>query len=247
MAWSTIDQNNWLVQNGYLPSTTIFDANGIPVLPNQQYYVAYYGNFGASGGAFSQIALNPNYDPNWSVHKQTPTPPSVQYQFTFDTIGQVIIRTIGHCRVPLRIIWAAGVTESGQIVTSTTVSFAAALCAPFDPDEQGSIEAIFMGGVAVFDNSGGGFIAPDGMDPTTADLLKTCLENVTFYPGNETQTADSLIQADRGALTPGFRGLRYVVFPNWPTAVSATDLSVQYNRSNPTYTAAAVEFAAGSS
>src|SRR5882762_577561 len=64
-----------------------------------------------------------------------PAPPPPQFQFTFDTIGQIIVRSIGNCRLPIKPIWAQGVIESGDTSIKNTQTFAGAVCAPIDPLE----------------------------------------------------------------------------------------------------------------
>lgn len=144
-----------------------------------------------------------------------PVPPHLRY--SFDTIGQVIFRTIGHCRVPLRTIWAKGRTESGDAEISNTQTFAAALCAPIDPLEEGEIFALWHGGSQVFNSSGP--VTPDGWTAADAALLATSVAGVVIYPGDEAQLPASLIVADKGAAkTNAFRGIRYLIFPDYPIA-----------------------------
>lgn len=165
---------------------------------------------------------------------QTPAGIAPQYQFVFDTIGQTIIRSIGHCRLPLRIIWAQGIEASGDTTTSSTISFAAAICAPIDPEEAGTIVGIAAGGSILYDSGGGGIIIPDGMTPETAALLTASINNIVVYPGDEAQEPAALIVADKGAdVTNAFRGIRYIIFPAWPLDAGVpSNLSLQWERSN---------------
>lgn len=182
-----------------------------------------------------------------------PAPP--QFQFTFDTIGQTIFRSIGHCRLPLRTLWAEGVNESGDISISNTQTFAAALCAPIDPLEEGEIFAIWAGGSQVFNSSG--VATPDGWTPEDAALLSASLSNIVIFPGDEAQLPASLIVADKGAdKTNAFRGIRYIIIPNYPVnggngAGGLPQLSIGWLRNNdgqsPREDSGAVEFYAGAS
>src|SRR5690606_38742221 len=47
-------------------------------------------------------------------------------------------------------------------------------------------------------------------------LLDTSGITLRFYPGSETQLADSLIEAKQGADAPAYRGLCYLVFERLP-------------------------------
>src|SRR5690242_9921109 len=113
------------------------DAWGYYVPPSQAQYVAMVQTI--NGAQHYVYAANPNYGTGTGGAGSSPTQQSPQYTATFDTIGQTIYRTIGCFRVPLRLIWQEGVSESGQIIGAKITSVALALCAPFDPDEEGEI------------------------------------------------------------------------------------------------------------
>lgn len=231
------------------------------------------GDIGSSGWARpigfygGQIVVNPtpfpvatkqvSTNPGIPLVPPAPTPIPVQYTFSFDTIGQTIVRTIGHCRLPMRLIWAQGINQSGDSVTSTTISFAAALCSPIDPTEQGTISGILIGSTALFDGTSP--VIPEAATQLEADLLSNSLNNAIIYPGDEEQEPCPLIVADKGSdVTNAFRGIRYIVLENWPLTVgglslSPSNLSAEWTRTNtisnphtPTYTSAAVEFLSGS-
>ncbi len=177
----------------------------------------------------------------------TPAPPPPQFQFTFDTIGQVIFRSIGNCRLPIRTIWAQGVVASGATSTSNTQTFAGAVCAPIDPDEQGFIFEIWDGGNLIFNSSG--VVIPPSWSPANAALLATSLANIVVYPGDESQLPAPLIVADKGAnVTNAFRGIRYIIFPDYPIGGSGGNgipqISVAFSPgvAPPTSSFTAVEF-----
>jgi hypothetical protein len=209
--------------------------------------IVNYGN-----GPSYTYSDNPNYNSALaSDTSSTPAPTPPQYQATFDTIGQTIYRMIGHVRVPLRIIWAQGLNASGDTTISPTLTFAAALGAPLDPDEEGSVAVIFSGSTAIYDPAAGGVIVPDTISAADAALLQASLAAAVVYPGNEAQLPDPTITADKGAnVTCAFRGIRYIVFPAFPLSVTGgipTNLSIAWQRTNAlgAYVPAAVEFAAG--
>ncbi len=217
------------------PSGLAIDAWGNAVPTSVPRYVAMIQTI--NGSEHYVWRDNPNFRPTVEQvpNSSSPSNLSPQYQFTFDTIGQSIYRTMGHCRLPLRIIWAQGIDTSGQGTTSSTISFAAALCAPIDPSEEGSVVGIFSGGGALFDSSG--VIVPDGMDSGVAAMLNASISNAIVYPGDEAQEPAPLIVADRGAdVTNAFRGIRYIIFPDWPLAAgSPSALSLQWERTNGDY------------
>lgn len=235
----------------------LFGGPNFPTLPTRYAGISTLG-FGVAyhqvidyKALFASGALGKT-DAEQGVPFQTPTGIPPQFQFVFDTIGQTIIRSIGHCRLPLRIIWAQGIEASGDTTTSSTISFAAALCAPIDPEETGSVVGLSAGGSVLYDSGGGGIIVPDGMTPETAALLTAAINNIVIYPGDEAQEPAPLIVADKGAdKTNAFRGIRYIIFPGWPLdAGIPSNLSIQWQRTNnitlnSTYTpSGAVEFVA---
>jgi hypothetical protein len=164
----------------------------------------------------------------------TPAPTPPQFKFTFDTIGQTIFRSIGHARLPLRTIWAQGINESGDVSISNTQTFAGALCAPIDPLEEGEIFAIWDGGSQIFNTDG--VVTPAGWTAADATLLAASLASVVIFPGDEAQLPASLIVADKGAgKTNAFRGIRYIIFPDYPIRGASNgipQLSVGFQRTN---------------
>jgi hypothetical protein len=167
----------------------------------------------------------------------TPTkaPVPAQTRFTFDTIGQEIYRSIGDVRLPARIIWLNGITTYGQsVLANTTISFAAALCAPFDPAEELFVAAVMLGGEIIFDSQTGVIVPPTLTDPTVIAQMTAALGGMIVYRGTEGQLPDPSILADRGvAVTPAFRGMRYVVVPDWPVALPLNNMSFIFTRTSP--------------
>lgn len=211
---------------------------------------AYYSTYQLIDGAKRYLSPYP-YDALASVNTNTnaPPPPQFQNRITFDTIGQVIFRSIGHCRLPLKVIWAQGINESGDVTVSNTQTFAAALCAPIDPSEEIDIFSIWDAGSRVYDLTGA--LAPIGWTPEDIALLAASLSGILIYPGDESQLPAPLIVADKGAsLTNAFRGLRYMIFPDYPIRGNGLpQLSVVIERTNaqPSTDDGAVDFLAGSS
>ncbi len=203
----------------------------------------YYNTYQTIDGTRHYLLPYP-VDPFTDTNTQTVPPP--QFQFTFDTIGQVIPRSIGTVRLLVKPIWALGISESGDNAIANTQTFAGAVCAPIDQLEEGTIARTWEGGSLVY--SDGAAVQPPAMSDDDFALLTASLSSVVTYPGTETQLADPTIVADKGAnRTPAFRGLRYFIFPNYPVKNGLPQLSVEWSRTNeqPPDTGA-VEFLAGS-
>ncbi len=179
-----------------------------------------------------------------STTDQAPTGTAPHMQFSFDTIGQTIFRSVGHCRLPLRTLWVQGIQNEGDMLPegATSYTFAAALCAPFDPTETGEFFQLYDGNSLIFSQDDG-ILPPVDWAPTDQELLITALTAATFYPGDEFQQPDPLILADRGAeIANAFRGLRYIVIPGYPLRPPP---SVVFKRTNSIANFTAVEFGAG--
>lgn len=129
------------------------------------------------------------------------------------------VRPIGYgkIRVAGNVIWAAPIREQkatqnqggkgGPQVSSTTYSyygtFALALC----EGPAAAVLRIWADSKLVYDATSG------------SDTIKKPGFNFRFYPGDENQVADSIIEADKGVgNVPGYRGTCYLVFDDIPLA-----------------------------
>ena len=151
---------------------------------------------------------------------------------TFDTIGQTIFLTLGHGRTPLRFIWVQGLNSQGDILEADSITFAAALCEPLDPLEDGNSFSIFDGAQQVY-NEIDGITPPVNWDPVRQALLVASLATAVIYPGTEGQDPDPSIVADKGAsVVSANRGIRYIVLQDYPSS-GLPSLSLVWQRTNP--------------
>jgi hypothetical protein len=192
------------------------------------------------GGSLEPLISTPWGSVDPSLLDRFPTPPPAQVQFFFNTIGQTIFRSIGTCRLPGQIIWAQGINASGDLLSSSFLTFAACYCAPFVPGENVTITRMWSFGTLIYDVSRGGVVPPGNIDDTTLQYLENCLANLVIYPGDEAQLPNSLIQADKGVnLTNAFRGMRYVVFYQFPLLVAnntVPNINIEWTLSLPSGT-----------
>lgn len=175
---------------------------------------------------------------------------------TFDTIGQTIYLSLGHGRLPFRFIWVQGIDNFGDVLQASSITFAAALCAPLDPLEDGTSFSIYDGAMQVY-NVVDGITPPASWDPIRQALLVASLATAVIYPGTEGQDPDPSIIADKGAsVVSANRGLRYIVLQDYPST-GLPQLSLVWQRTNtnnqgtkgkkPKPSKLAVEFSPGSS
>lgn len=113
-----------------------------------------------------------------------------------------------------------------------TMTFAAALCMPLDPLETGALVQLYDGADLIFDSEAGIVIPPD-WEAVDQALLAISLAGVIYYPGTESQLPAPLIQNDRGvAVTNAFRGIRYIILPNYPIGRGLPRLNANFERDN---------------
>ncbi len=159
-----------------------------------------------------------------SVNRSAPIPPHLQ--FNFNTIGRAIPAVIGRHRAAGNIIWARGISASGQLgAVSSLCTFAASYGSPIDPTEDVSIARLWANGTLLYDVTLGGLQYPSLLDPYAMALLQNALDLKTVYTGTEAQAADPIIIDDKGvAATPAFRGQRYIVWTLFPLGVSGNSV-----------------------
>lgn len=113
--------------------------------------------------------------------------------FKVDTWGKTIPLTMGNIRIAGTLIW-------GKAPVGTKCSFAVSFGYRLDPSRATpTLNRLWANGNIIYDAT----VSP----PSSLAGL-----TVTFYPGSETQGIDPVIQADRGSLTPAYRGQMYLVF-----------------------------------
>lgn len=228
-----------------LDAATYFTPKGNAA---QEAFIAEHGEFWRIGfrNSWFWLAVNPQIlttqaaITDWNKFVAARNAPVPQYaQDAFDTIGQTIPRTLGHCRLRLNIIWAGPIVEpteeEAEAGKSPTRTLAGALCSPIDPEEDGEIFSIWDSGVLV--KSEGGVVSPVGWSEADAEALANSINNAVVYPGDEAQLPAAIIVADKGASqTNAFRGIRYVILPDYPMRDAANggipDINIGINRPN---------------
>src|SRR5581483_3923085 len=151
----------------------------------------------------------------------TPTPQPPHLQFSATTIGSPLFLAHGRCKLPGQIIWALGIDASNDILDTSFLTFAAAYCEPIDPNESVRIQGMWANGTQFYDYDQGGILQVANIDSVAQSYLQSCIDGMEIHLGTETQQPSSIIASYLGAANvPGYRGLRYLVFPDFPLIVS---------------------------
>jgi hypothetical protein len=179
------------------------------------------GYFGEPGLGYAIGSLVGNaYDPV-QIGKQGPRLNDLKVQVS--DYGKMVPKLYGASRFAGNVIWSTDIIETqhtetsggkggGPEVTSTTYtysqSFAVALC----EGEVSGVGKIWANGKLIYNM---------GVDASFETIMasRAIASGIRFYPGSETQTADSLVEVYIGAgNTPAYRGTAYVVFENMQLA-----------------------------
>lgn len=139
---------------------------------------------------------------------------------TSSAYGQTIPVHYGTIRTGGNIIWSPGIQEiattvteggsgkggGGPEVSTTTYTYFASFAIGFAEGVADDILRIWADGKLIYDKTGASGVAIGNI-------------KFRFYPGDETQVADPLIEADKGVgNVPAHRGLCYAVFELLPLA-----------------------------
>lgn len=187
------------------------------VASGKAYWVStYYGQYtvGSTGGAAFGISTTIAYyapqaldTPAKSLVAVATSP---NLDVSFDAWGSTIPLVRGLCRIMGHVIWARGMEQGGSVAMPSTLSFMVGFAYPLDPLEYSYIEVTKMwaNGIQIY----GG--------PSDIPGLQ-----FTFRAGSEQEQPDALVVADKGAnRVPGFRGLRTILFTDFPIGVVGNTL-----------------------
>ena len=138
--------------------------------------------------------------------------------------GQHIPELFGEGRLAGNLIWSTDLIETATVTqqdsgggkggaggggasqSSTTYSYKASFAVGFCEGVVADIKNIWFDSKLVWTQTG----APPADGANIFSGVEVA--SVQFYSGSETQTQNAVIVADKGANTPGFRGLCYLVF-----------------------------------
>ena len=212
----------------------------------------------AAGGALLTNAVGIGASVGWVVGSVIgnmlfgPRPPSTSTEgprlgdltVTSSTYGAPIPYAYGTVRVAGSIIWSPGLVEHKDVQrqsvggkggkkatqTTTTYTYSCSFAVALGEGPASTVLRIWGDSKLIYDVGG-------GTDPSTrmSGLV------FRFYPGDEEQLPDGLIEADKGAgNVPAHRGLSYIVFDNMPLAnfgnhIPNITVEVVFKETSPQY------------
>ena len=183
-----------------------------------------FGLAGAAGGSFIGISPQTGFLIGSTIGRMLFPPDDIvtegprlgDLSVSSSVYGKAIPIGYGSFRMAGNMIWSSGIREQenressggkggglgggdpGQV--QVTFTYFASFAMAFAEGEADNVIRIWADSKIIFDRSSGSNIRAAGL-------------RFRFHPGNETQTPDPLIVADKGAdNVPGHRGLVYIVF-----------------------------------
>lgn len=142
---------------------------------------------------------------------------------TSSALGEVIPEIWGSARVAGNIIWSSGIKEhvnvqtqtygggkASQTITRTTYTYTVSLAIALAKGPMLGVRTIRVGGNVLY------YIGSDASADTLTSSLAFAANHLTFYPGDQTQLPDGVIETAEGNNTvPAFRGVSYVLIEDW--------------------------------
>ncbi|MCK1670317.1 phage tail protein [Bradyrhizobium sp. 150] len=172
-------------------------------------------------GQSPQAGWVPYTPPTAAAPPPVAAPPPPHLQFSAGVIGSPLFLAHGRCKLPGQIIWALGIDASHDVVDTSLLTFAAAYCEPLDPDEAIRIQTMWANGTLFYDYDQGGLLQVANLDSVSQQFLQACIANIEVHTGTETQQKSATMVSYLGAANvPAYRGLRYIVFNDFPLIVS---------------------------
>ncbi len=178
-----------------------------------------YASLGWSIGSMLGNSLFAPHQP--TINQQGPRLSDLKVQSSM--YGNPIPVVYGTSRLAGNVIWATNITETshtsshssggkggggGGKVKSTSYSYSQSFAVALCEGPIIGIRKIWANGALIYS-------VADTADVATIRASNAAATGITVHTGSETQTADSLIQANIGVSnTPAYRGTAYVVFNN---------------------------------
>lgn len=214
------NQRLWTPTGEYQQFTYFYNDGSSLAAVNGMQQPSQFGAYGGNVQSWGWVTITPQVSTPTAPTPTAPPPPP-HLQFSAAAIGTPIFLAHGRCKLPGQIIWALGIDASHDVVDSSLLTFAAAYCEPIDPNESVRIQGMWANGTQFYDYDQGGILQVANLDSVNQSMLNTCIANIEIHLGTETQQPSATMASYLGAANvPGYRGLRYIVFADFPLIVA---------------------------
>ncbi|WP_210340492.1 phage tail protein [Bradyrhizobium sp. CCBAU 51753] len=145
---------------------------------------------------------------------------------------------MGNVRLAGQPIWDGGIEATATAGASSFVSMCCAYCEPIDVAEPIRIQRMWANSTLFYDYSAGGVITVANLSPEDQQALADCVSTMEFHAGGPGELPSPIMEEFLGAgNVPAYRGLRTIVFPNFPMAIAnnaVPNISVEFRRTDTT-------------
>ncbi|MCC8946018.1 hypothetical protein H8A97_13135 [Bradyrhizobium sp. Arg62] len=188
--------------------------------------------FMAMGGTISILSLAPQPTPTTTVPSSTVAP---YQQFGSNTAGAPIMVAYGSCRLAGAIIWITGIEASAD-GTSSYVTMQCAYCEPADAKEPLQVARMWADSTQFYDVGAGGVLTVANLTDADQQALADCVAAMEVHWGGPGEQPSAIGESILGVgEVPGYVGLRTIVFPGFPLAISnnsTPNISVEFQRTD---------------
>lgn len=175
------------------------------------------GIIGAMIGGLIDRQVMMALTPNTTTNVTSTGPRVTEMSVTSSTEGTVMPKLFGRVRLGGQVIWCTQFKEVAETTTTSQSSGGKGGGGEQTQTTTTTVYKYYLSFAVAF--CAGNSMASLGriwLDSNLADLSKYTFR---FYPGSDTQPADTLIQAKEGVgATPAYRGTSYIVFEDMPLA-----------------------------
>lgn len=155
---------------------------------------------------------------------------------SINTPGSTIMMAYGTCRLGGQIIWGTGIDASAS--GSSLSTFMSAFCEPADPDEPVRIQKLWANGTLFYDFDAGGSLLVANLTTDAQAALNATCATMALHLGGPGELPDPTMEAIVGTgNAPANRGLRTIVFQDFPLEISNNDfpsISCLFKRTDTT-------------
>jgi hypothetical protein len=222
---------------------------------NTNYYGSDYANYVIANPDGSGTYVNAGANPDLSQYNATAAPTSwgtratgtyiltlkpppaamlpplvptfLKIGATGTTVGSTIVMAYGTCRLGGQVIWGTGIDASSDPTATSYATFMSAFCEPADWSEPIRIQKLWANGTLFYDFAAGGVLTVANISSSDQAAIAASVATMTLHLGGPGELPDPTMEEALGAgNVPANRGLRTIVFTDFPLSISNNDFPV---------------------